>query len=333
MNQHTFGSTSLKTSRLGLGLSALGRPASVSFGARDNSGRDYSIEGMQRRAFKILDAAYSGGIRYFDAARSYGKSEQFLRSWLDARQKAPDCIVIGSKWGYIYSADWQVDVNVHEVKDHSLELLQRQYAESRAHLGNYLHLYMIHSATLKSGVLENNDVLDEIFRIKSEGLAVGFSTSGPDQAGVIKHGLNIFRGNERLFDCIEVTWNLLEQSASHTLEEAHRLGVNVIVKEALANGRLTKRNFETKEGNRLAVLGEEAQRLNTSISLISLAAVLNQSWVDTVLMGTTRINHLQANLKALQMNIDPQTMQRLLLMAEIPQDYWKTRRALPWQKS
>lgn len=45
-----------------------------------------------------------------------------------------------------------------------------------------------------------------------------------------------------LFDCVQVTWNLLEQSAGAALREAHQAGMDIIVKEGMANGRLTQRN-------------------------------------------------------------------------------------------
>ena len=35
---------------------------------------------MERLAHEVLDAAYDGGVRYFDAARSYGRAEAFLGS-------------------------------------------------------------------------------------------------------------------------------------------------------------------------------------------------------------------------------------------------------------
>lgn len=40
-----------------------------------------------------------------------------------------------------------------------------------------------------------------------------------------------------LFDCVQATWNLLEQSAGGALAEARQAGMDVIVKEAMANGR------------------------------------------------------------------------------------------------
>ncbi len=47
--------------------------------------------------------------RYFDAARSYGRAEEFLGSWLGGLGREQlDRAVVGSKWGYYYTADWQV---------------------------------------------------------------------------------------------------------------------------------------------------------------------------------------------------------------------------------
>jgi aryl-alcohol dehydrogenase-like predicted oxidoreductase len=51
---------------------------------------------------------YLGTLRrYFDAARSYGRAEEFLGGWLAARGIAPQEVVVGSKWGYVYTANWQ----------------------------------------------------------------------------------------------------------------------------------------------------------------------------------------------------------------------------------
>jgi aryl-alcohol dehydrogenase-like predicted oxidoreductase len=59
---------------LGLGLAALGRPGYINVG----HGADLpstELEAMEAHAHRVLDAAYDGGVRYFDAARSYGRAE------------------------------------------------------------------------------------------------------------------------------------------------------------------------------------------------------------------------------------------------------------------
>ena len=116
----TLGATGLSVSPVGLGLAALGRPGYINLGHAGDVG-DTDVEAMERHAHAVLDAAYEGGVRYFDAARSYGRAEAFLASWLGRRGLSRGDVTVGSKWGYTYTADWRVDVDEHEVKDLSVE--------------------------------------------------------------------------------------------------------------------------------------------------------------------------------------------------------------------
>ena len=84
----------------------------------------------------------------------------------------PSEVAVGSKWGYIYTAGWQVDADKHEVKDH-----WRSSAAARgngSHAGRALDLYQIHSATLESGVLDDAAVLHALAALKEEGIAPAF---------------------------------------------------------------------------------------------------------------------------------------------------------------
>ncbi|KAJ9516646.1 hypothetical protein QJQ45_015181 [Haematococcus lacustris] len=230
---------------LGLGLAALGRPGYINLGhARDlSAGTDR--EAMRQQCWRVLDAAYAAGIRYFDAARSYGAAEDFLSSWLAARSLTPGSVLVGSKWGYTYTADWRVDTGgaPHEVKDHSLPRLLAQSGESGALLGPWLRLYQVHSATLDSGVLQSREVLAELERLKGEqGWKIGLSLSGAGQAATLHRALQLTtRSGDLLFDSVQATWNLREQSVGPALLEAAEAGLHVIVKEAMANGRLLSR--------------------------------------------------------------------------------------------
>ena len=68
--------------RLGLGLAALGRPGYVTLNHASDLGGRYDPPAMELRAHDVLSAAFEAGIRYIDAARSYGRAEDFLASWL-----------------------------------------------------------------------------------------------------------------------------------------------------------------------------------------------------------------------------------------------------------
>jgi len=233
-----LGRTRLRVSRIGLGLAALGRPGYINLGHASDLESRYDVEEMRARACAVLDEAASLEIRYLDAARSYGRAEEFLAAWLARRKKLPGAYVIGSKWGYTYTAGWQVNAQHHEIKDHSVAVLRRQIAESRDLLGTHLRLYQIHSATLDSGVLSNVPVLDELAKLKTSGLAIGLTLSGPQQAETLRHAMAIVIDGVPLFDCVQATWNLLEPSSGPQLREAHEAGLGVIVKEALTRLRL-----------------------------------------------------------------------------------------------
>jgi aryl-alcohol dehydrogenase-like predicted oxidoreductase len=319
-----LGSTGLVVSRLGLGLAALGRPAYINLGRSRDLGRDRGVANLERRCHEMLDAAYAAGVRYFDTARSYGMAENFLGTWLQDRRPIRDALTIGSKWGYTYVGSWKLDATVHEVKDHSLDTLRRQIVESRSILGDYLRLYQIHSATFESRVLENAAVLRELLHWQANGLVIGLSVSGSNQADVIRRALDVSVDGRNPFQAVQATWNLLEPSAGAALAEAKTRGWMVIVKEAVANGRLTDR----AEGAHVGPVRKVADLHATTIDAVALGAALRNSWADVVLSGAVATGQLESNLQAVAL---AKNLTEWPDIAESPHDYWTRRSALPWQ--
>ena len=326
MRTRPLGSTGLQVTPVGLGLAALGRPAYIDLGRDADLGADRGVEELERRCHQVLDAAYDHGVRYLDAARSYGRAEEFLASWLDAQLTDPDEVTVGSKWGYTYVGDWQMDAETHEVKDHSLAALTRQLSETRALLGDHLDLYQVHSATLDSGVLEDPAVLAELARLRDEGVVIGLSSSGPGQAATIRRALEVTADGVGPFACVQATWNLLEPSAGPALAEASAAGWGVIVKEAVANGRLTPHG----QGSAAAALGRVAARHGAGVDAVALAAVLANPWTDVVLSGAVTPGQLEANLAALRVELTPEDLEELAILAEPPERYWQERAGLSW---
>jgi aryl-alcohol dehydrogenase-like predicted oxidoreductase len=301
-----------------LGLAALGRPGYITLGHSEDLASEIDVPALERRAHVVLGAALAGGIRYFDAARSYGRAEEFLGSWLEERAIAPGDVTVASKWGYIYTAGWRVDAEQHEVKDLSLENLTRQIAESRAILGDHLQLYQIHSATLESGVLDDGALLDELARLRESGLRMGFTVSGPRQRETIEKALAV--GG---FDAVQATWNLYERSAGTALADAAAAGLTVVVKEALANGRLTARGGDSR------LLAAAAKR-GVSPDALALAAALAQPWAHIVLSGAATVPQLESNLAAQAVAYDDELDEELASVTEGRDAYWETRAALSW---
>ena len=160
---------------------------------------------------------------YLDAARSYGRAEEFLAHWLRSRPEIDD-VVVASKWGYRYTGNWRIVADQHEVKDHSVAALRRQAEESKAILGDRLSIYQAHSVTAESPVLHDAHVQHILGGLRDEGLGIGFSTSGPGQADTIRAAIRIEVGGAPLFSVVQSTWNLLEPSSGPALAEAAEAG-------------------------------------------------------------------------------------------------------------
>ncbi|MEZ5364948.1 MAG: aldo/keto reductase [Bryobacterales bacterium] len=318
----TLGKNGPNVSSIGLGLAALGRPGYINLGHAGDLEKDYEPARMQERAHAVLDAAWRGGVRYFDAARSYGRAEEFLAKWVMARGLTRSDVTIGSKWGYAYTAGWRTDADVHEVKEHSLSQFRQQREETRALLGGHLAVYHIHSATLSSGAFESPDLLRAVAALREEGVIPGLSLSGPEQARALGRALEVRADGRPAFGCVQATWNVLEPSAGQALAEAHAAGWGVIVKEALANGRLTSRNTEPESAALLAQLQHDGPA-----DAVALAAALAQPWADVVLSGAATVEQLESNLGALELQPD---VEALLAFAEPPTLYWNKRADLAW---
>ena len=332
MTTRQLGRSGLAVSRLGLGLAAVGRPGYINLGrARDLPG-ERTPEALYARTAELLDAARAAGIRYVDVARSYGRAEEFLARWVRERAVPPGTLTIGSKWGYRYTAEWRVDAPVHEEKELSLARFTAQLAETRALLGPHLDLYQIHSATAESGCLEDASLLRALVEGRRAGAyrAVGLTLSGPTSARALELARAARADGEPVFDVVQATFNCLEPSLAAPLAATHDAGLGVIVKEALANGRLTAVNDRPEDAGLMSALGETAGRLGCGIDQLALAFVLAEPFVDVVLSGAATTAQLASHLGARSLTLDPEMHAALAALAEPPARYWQTRGTLRW---
>jgi aryl-alcohol dehydrogenase-like predicted oxidoreductase len=331
MERRRLGRSGLEVTRLGLGLAAVGRPGYITLGRERDLGGARSPDALWTRCAELLDAARAAGIRYADAARSYGRAEEYLGRWLVERGVARDEMTVGSKWGYRYTAGWTVDAPVHEQKEHSVERFRTQLAESRALVGDRLDLYQVHSATVDSGVLGDATILAALVEARRRGAfrAAGLTLSGPESARALDLALAARVDGEQVFDVVQATFNVLEPSLAPGLAAAHAAGLGVIVKEVHANGRLTDANDRPGD---VALLDElRATAPGVPVDRLAIAFALAQPFVDVVLSGAATAGQLASHVAATgEPPLDDGTRDRLAALAESPERYWRTRGALPW---
>jgi aryl-alcohol dehydrogenase-like predicted oxidoreductase len=181
----------------------------------------------------------------------------------------------------------------------------------------------VHSATLESGVLQDQPVLEELIRLRSEGLVIGLTVTGPQQGETIQRALDVQVRGVNPFQSVQATWNVLEPSAGPALADAHAAGWGVIVKEGLANGRLTGRHG----GEPIAPLARQASALGTTVDALAFIAALSQPWADVVLSGAVTSAQLHSNLSAVAVALPTIDWSSV---AEPAEEYWARRKDTAW---
>ncbi len=202
----------------------------------------------------------------------------------------------------------------------------KQLQETISFLGEYVKLYQIHSATFESGVLDNVEVHKALHQCRNQhGWAIGLSVSSPHQDHVICRAMEIEVEGTKLFDSVQCTYNVLEQRPGPTLLEAHHAGMDIIIKEGLANGRVLQN----------PTILEHAQKMKCAPDQLALACILAQPFAPRVLSGAITPEQLESNWMAAKIAMtlreDPSLLSEIMGKTNMDSEqYWSDRSNLAW---
>ena len=313
--------------QLGLGTAAIGRPQYINIKQSQNL-KTLDLEVFKKQGLVVLDKAYDLGVRYFDTAPGYGLAEELLLDWL--KTKDDKNIQVATKWGYTYVANFNANAKVHEIKEHSLEKLNEQWDVSKRFLNN-LKVYQIHSATLETGVLKNKDILERLAFLKHEyQIEIGITTTGVNQSEVIKAALDVSVDGIQLFDAFQVTYNILDQSLISLSNELIQQNKKVIIKEALANGRLFRNSNYKYYDNLYNNLEQLAEKHQVGVDAIALKFCQLTIPKSIVLSGASNQVHLESNLNIKGFTLLEEDLNQLKTFNISPDNYWNERKQLGW---
>ena len=312
--------------KLGLGTAALGRPQYIN--VRQNGCDNSDLSTFRKHSFSVLEDAYNSGIRYFDTAPGYGLAEELVLEWLQT--KNDKTIEIGTKWGYTYTANFDTNATIHEVKEHSLAKLNEQWKFSKQLLP-FLKTYQIHSATLETGVLENQEVLEKLAFLKKEhNLKIGITTTGKNQVEVIKKALGVLVDKNQLFDLFQVTYNFLDQSLLEISNELINQNKTIVIKEALANGRIFTNKKYNHYNEVYSTLESLATKHKVGVDAIALKYCEQTISNSIVLSGASNSNQLKQNIKLNSFLLSNDEIELLASFKVTPDFYWNERKELQW---
>jgi aryl-alcohol dehydrogenase-like predicted oxidoreductase len=310
MKHTTLGSTGLEVSRLCLGCMNFGSDASWMIDDREKSK-------------EVIERAVSHGITFFDTANVYsqGESEEIVGEALAGRR---DEFVIATK---VYGPMRDGPNGQGLSRRHVLE----QAEASLDRLGtDYIDLYQIHRWDDSTPIEETLSALDHLV---NEGKVryIGASTMPNWKFQRALYTADV--ENYERFVCMQPEYNAVDRhEEANLLPVCEQEGVGVIPWSPLAGGFLTgkyERDSDPEEGLRadadeytqnrfsdenwdvLDEIRDIAAEKEASPAQVSLAWLLHKEVVDAPIIGPRRIEHLEENVRALDVSLSDAEIERI----------------------
>lgn len=268
---------------------------------------------------KIISTYLDAGGNFIDTANLYtkGHSEKIIGDFFGQRKGLRDRVVVATKF---FSNLFAGDPNgggagrkaIIAQCDESLRRLQT----------NYIDLYYLHNWDRFTPVDETMSALDDLVRA-GKVRYLGFSDSPAwkvAQAQMIAH----FRSWSPLI-ALQTEHSLMERTAEGELiPMAMELGLGILpwspLKMGALSGKYTRENRTKMQGQRASFVGEFSEKqydiidavlkvaneLGTEAATVALAWVICRAGVQSTVIGARTVEHLEANLKALDLQLTPQ---------------------------
>ncbi len=303
MQKRTLGNSGLEVSALGLGCMGL------SFG--------YGPATDKEQAIKLIQAAYDGGITFFDTAEAYGP---YLNEELLGEALAPvrDKVVIATKFGFI---DGKPALGLNSKPENIRSVTEAALKRLRTDVIDLLYQHRVDPE------VPIEDVAGTVKELIAEGKVKHFGMSEAGAQSIRQaHAVQPVAALQSEYS---LWWREPESEILPTLEE---LGIGFVPFSPLGKGFLTGainegttfdstdfRNVvprftaENRKANQdiVDVLGAIATSKHATRAQIALAWLLAQKpWIVPI-PGTTKLHRLEENLGAAAVELSPDDLRSI----------------------
>jgi aryl-alcohol dehydrogenase-like predicted oxidoreductase len=301
----------------------------------------FGNQAPEKQAHAILDRVVDAGCNFVDAADIYpvpgsietaGGTEEVIGRWLKGKRQR---IILGTKCGV------RVGPGPNDEGLSRQHILDAVDASLRRLQTDYIDLYQLHWPDPVTPLEETMRALDDLVRWGK----VRYIGCSNYEAWRLGKALRICdRLNLRPFDSVQPPYNLIARDVERELlplclDE----GIGVITYSPLAGGLLTgkyRRDQPPPDDSRFglkaptgplfrglywhdrlldAVEGvkKTADDCGTTPVRLSIAWLLHRPAVTSVILGATRMEHLDEALQALELELDSSTMEALDAIAPV----------------
>ncbi|HEX8952276.1 MAG TPA: aldo/keto reductase [Polyangia bacterium] len=320
MEYRTLGSSGLKVSTLCLGAMTFGEP--------DEKSMMHGIAADEKTAFEMIDRARAAGVNFIDTADVYGNdglSERVLGRWLEKSGRRND-IVLATKFRFkMWDGPNGSGASRYRIVRAVEDSLRRMSTDR-------IDLYQIHMQDLDTPEEETLRALDDLVRA-GKVLYLGCSNYAAYRL-TDSLWLSKSLGLER-FVALQAQYSLVVRD----LEREHvplceKFGLGILPWSPLASGFLSgkyKKDAQPPVGSRLdkwkdspfspfgkernwkilAAVEAAAKELGATASAVALRWLMQKPSVTSVIMGVRNVPQLDDNLKAAELTLPAEVMQRL----------------------
>ncbi len=255
--------------RMVLGTAQLG----MQYGINNCSGKP-----LTRDALKILDCAYSNGIRYLDTASAYGNSEEIIGMYTrNTGNKFKIC------------TKFPIHLNGYNIEGYYKQSVGRLYI-------NGLYIYYLH----RFGQCKIVDILKQLILLKQKGAIenIGVSVYEPEEL------LYIIKNLSDVVDIVQLPFNLLDNKRwiqNSLLEMAKEKGIDIYARSIFLQGLLLchKDSRLCREKNitgQIKELNNLAESLGYSMAQLAVNYVCSVDGIRKYLVGCETYVQLKENI-------------------------------------
>jgi aryl-alcohol dehydrogenase (NADP+) len=318
MKWNSFGACGLKVTELCLGTMTLAGQADA------------------KTSFAILDAAWRGGIRFFDTAdvypvpmtlRTYGDSEALLGRWLAQRKRRNDAILATKA----YFSGGRLPIHRGNSRLHLVRSCEASLKRLRT---DRIDLFLCHGWDPTVPVEETLRALEQL---RQDGKVVYTGQSNVRAHEVAETLVVAARSGVRGFDGVQPRYSVIQREAEESLfPTARRFGLGVMVYNPIAGGLLSGKHRPGRapaRGTRFAMPGigevyrkrywddrvlegvvrlkRDVEQAGWSLVTAAVAWVLQNPIVASAIIGASRPSQLAPHLRATEVELPASLRERL----------------------
>jgi aryl-alcohol dehydrogenase-like predicted oxidoreductase len=277
MNRRRLGRTGIQVSEISLGTVEIGLDYGIPVAGEERLPSRTAAE-------RLLNSALDLGCNLIDTARAYGASEEIIGHALKSRRHEYTLATKVLHFEEIGLSSAALRQAVERSVGESLRALQTDVAD----------IVHVHSATVE--VIRRGELAAVLQDLQQQGYIRFIGATTYSEAA------SVAALEDGRFDCLQIAYNLLDRRPEDVVFAlARQHDVGLIVRSVLLKGALTHRY--TYLPAELAELKAAVTSLNTllgtaEMSLPELAYryVLAHPDVNTALVGTSRLEELEASL-------------------------------------